>query len=189
MATAPAFVLHPDLEDARRQIEAIRAEVRVLTGPLTDLQMNWRAGEGQWSIAECIGHLTVSAHLFLPVVAEAIAKGIPGTGEFRYGRFENWVIGKIGKRGGFKVKAPKDWQPPKEQSREECLRAFESAHATVLARIVESNGLHLRRTRVRHPAIPLLTYSLCGIFRMTAAHCRRHLAQAQEVRAAAGFPR
>ncbi|MDX2150005.1 MAG: DinB family protein [Bryobacteraceae bacterium] len=182
------MTLHPDLEDARRQIEAVLADARTLTDPLSDEQMNWRPSPGHWSIAECVGHLSRTGVAFVPGIKAAMEQAQKSGGPFRYGWLESWAVSKMDQRGKIKVKAPKGLEAPPACPKAECLREFEAVHKEILEWVTRANGLHLSKTRVRHPFLPIVRYSLCGTFRMIAGHCRRHLAQAREVRSAPGFP-
>ena len=56
-------------------------------------------------------------------------------------------------------------------------------------RLRAADGLALDRVRVRSPFVPLVTVNLDTALRILTGHERRHLWQAQQVRAHPEFPR
>jgi hypothetical protein len=61
-------------------------------------------------------------------------------------------------------------------------------HEKARERLRGSDGLDLARCRMSHPSLPLLRFSLGVGFAIVTGHARRHLWQAQQVRAHAAFP-
>jgi len=45
--------MNADTQSMLGQIEAIKADGRVITAGLTDDQLNWHSTEGSWSILDC----------------------------------------------------------------------------------------------------------------------------------------
>ena len=63
--------MNPQLEEYRQQFERIASEAQELTAGLTEAQFNWRPAPDQWSIEECLAHLTAVGQ----VEVEAVANG------------------------------------------------------------------------------------------------------------------
>src|SRR2546425_291184 len=64
-----------ELEDYLRQIDAVKRDSRTVASGLSQAQLNWRPGEGRWSIAECLVHLNVVVTKTLPAFDRAIERG------------------------------------------------------------------------------------------------------------------
>jgi hypothetical protein len=188
---SPKLALVEELRDCYEQIENIKEDAQELTAPLNDAQFNWRPAANRWSISECLVHLNTTAGLDLPVLSAEIerghASGITGQGPFRYGFFDRWFVGFMDAPPKFRVKAPKKYRPEAGQLKEQVVPKFLSNHDRMLELVLRANGLDLARIKVASPAGP---FKLCLGQRLalTAAHDRRHLWQAWEVRKNRGFP-
>jgi hypothetical protein len=185
--------LPEELEDRRRQLEAVNTDARDLIAGLTDAQFNWRPAPDQWSIAECLDHLTVTnRELIRPLgagIMDARAKGWLGRGPFRHG----WLIGKFIRSMEPPVKrrfkAPRIFKPRSAMPLEEVAREFFETQGEVLRLINEANGVNLARVKITSPVTSWVKYSLGQAFDLIATHERRHLWQAREVKGHAAFPR
>jgi DinB superfamily len=189
--TSPKLALVEELRDYYEQIENIEEDAQELTAPLDDTQFNWRPSPKQWSISECLAHLNVAAALDLPLLAEEIergrAAGMTGHGPFRYGVVSRWFVGFMDAPPKFRVKAPKIYSPPAGFTRDKVVPEFLSIHQRLLELVAKANGLDLARIKVASPAGPF-KMSLGQRFALVAAHDRRHLWQAWQVRKHIDFP-
>lgn len=184
--------LTAELEECRRQYDRIKGDARDLAEGLSDIHFNWRPAPAQWSIAQCLDHLTITAQQFLPRLDAATSKGreerLYSDGPFRYGwletRFARWLEPPVRR----KFRSPSRFAPPPDQPRDQVLQAFLLSHDQLLERLEDANGLHLTRLRVESPFSRWVRYSLGQSFVIIAAHDRRHLWQARQVRGLAQFP-
>jgi len=182
----------PELQDIERQIHGVNEEARDLVRRLSGTQFNWRAAPGQWSIAQCLEHLAVTAQLELPHLERAISQAIQrqqfATGPFRYGRLGSWFVRSLEPPVKFKVKTTKPFAPPSADRRvDEVLGSYLQAHEEVLD-LRRSDGLDLARVRVTSAFVRYIHFSLGHAFAMIPAHARRHLWQARQVQGNAEFP-
>jgi hypothetical protein len=101
-----------------------------------------------------------------------------------------WFTGALEPPPRRAFKAPGKFQPPPhEQLPLAAVTAeFRRLQDELDGRLVASDGLHLAKLKLRSPAAPLLRLRLGGAFEILAAHQRRHLWQAEQVRQAEGFP-
>jgi hypothetical protein len=182
-----------DLEDFRRLLEGVVADARDLTAELSDSQFEWRPAPGQWSIAECLDHLTQTGRVALRHIRETLAdarrRGLYSRGPFRYGLLGQMIVRSMGPRPRMKFKAPAAFRPQPERARAEVERDFFALQDELLGCIRESNGLNLRRAKVTSPVTRLLRLSLGQEFALLIAHEQRHLWQARRVRANPVFPK
>lgn len=193
MAAPGYLALAPEIDDFRRQFEHLSTEADALTTSLRDDQFVWRPDPQAWSIALCLEHLNVTARVYLPQldegIASAIRRGLYGEGPFTY----NW-IGRLLPRMAeppprFRVKAPRPFHPPADRARQQIVAAFRAYQVQFIDRLRQANGLDLARARVASPMSPWLRLPLGGAFALMSAHERRHLWQARQVMARAGFPK
>ncbi|HYG78896.1 MAG TPA: DinB family protein [Pyrinomonadaceae bacterium] len=181
-----------DLEDFRRLLEAVSVDARDLTAELTDEQFNWRPAPGQWSIAECLDHLTQTGRVAVGHIRETLAdarrRKLYSRGPFRYGMLGQMIVRSMGPRPRMKFKAPAVFRPRPDRARQDVERDFFALQDELLGCIRESNGINLKRAKVTSPVTKLLRLSLGQEFALLIAHEQRHLWQARQVRASPAFP-
>jgi hypothetical protein len=176
-----------ELAAYNEQVDAICEAASALLAGLDDARFNWRPEAGAWSIAQCLGHLTLTGKAYLGPMEEAIAKareeGLVGKGPFRYGLLEGLFVRAVEPPVRLKViKSPSALTPPPEQSLEAGMNAFFRLQRRIVRALQQADGLHLARIKVPSPVKPLFTFSLGRCFAFLLAHERRHLEQAQRVR-------
>jgi hypothetical protein len=182
-----------DLAEHVLQFREHRMRAARLCGGLTTPQFNWRPQPDRWSMAECLVHLNLSARIFGQAIGSAIgrgrAAGLLADGPFRYGPLSRvllWAVDPDNKR---RFKAPARFVPetaPFEVA--DVLEEFVKAGVEWERLLREAEGLDLRRVKLASPAAPLLRFPLGAVFAVQCAHERRHLQQAEQVRAEPGFP-
>jgi len=189
--TSVKQALSEELRDYYEQFDNLKEDALELSVTLTNTQFNWRPSSKHWSISECLAHLNVVDGLDVPAVREAIdsgiAAGLTGKGPFRYGFLSRQFVRFSEPPAKVKFKAPKVYKHPSDRPKEEVLPEFVAIHDQLMELIVKANGLDLARIRVG-TQFPHVKFSLGQRFALLAAHDRRHLRQAWEVRRRAGFP-
>jgi len=165
------------LTTAAQQFEATKREASGLVGGLTDGQLN---------------HLATSTDAALPAIDRAIARARARnwrrTGPVRYGWFTRWMTGSMEPPPKRLMKTFKIFQPPAQSPRrEDVLRTLSESRDRLLERVRQSGGLDVKRAIVVSPVTRLFRMPLGGYLAFLAAHDRRHLYQAQQVKATPGF--
>lgn len=184
-----------DTDELSRQLHENRAQARRLAGSLSHHQFNWRPGTDRWSVAECIQHLNITEYMVLkvlrPVIDEALARGMTGTGPFHYGWFSRWFEAQMEPPPRRTFKAPTAFAvaPGSSWDRDKTLADFAAVGGKLDECLELSRTLDLRRIKVPSAAMPLLRLPLGATFRVQTAHERRHLWQAEQVVKDARFPR
>jgi hypothetical protein len=180
------------LDPLHAAFEAAKADARELVSPLPEAAFNWRRAPATWSIGECVDHLNVVGRKYLRAVDRAIETGrrdgITGQGPFRYGLFEGLFARFMEPPPLLRMPAPAAFAPSSEVRRDEALAAFLALQADLQERLVRAEGLDLRRLKTPSPVSRHLKLSLGKAFEIVAAHQRRHLWQARQVKADPGFP-
>lgn len=188
-ASSPS--LTEELKDYRDQFQNIQEDATELTAALSDEQFNWRPSPKQWSISECLAHLNVVDGMDLDTLRNAVEQGqkagIFGKGPFRYGIVSRWFVRFMDAPPKFKVSAPKIYTPPSNRARDQVIADFTAIHDQLLDLISKANGLDLARIKVPSP-LGRFKFSLGQRIALIAAHDRRHLWQAWEVRRHLNFP-
>jgi hypothetical protein len=176
-----------ELEEYHQQFERIKADARELTDGLTEAQFNWRPAPDQWSIEECLSHLTMIGHVEMPAIERAVdearAQGITGSSQpQRFGPIERFLIGLAEPPVKRKLPAPKRFTPLHGQPLTAVIPTFLHVQSQFQHQIDRAAGLDLARVKVVTPVASWLKMSLGGIFAHTIAHERRHIEQARRVR-------
>lgn len=189
---SPQTQLIEELRDYCEQIENIKEDAQELTATLNGQQFNWRLGPGHWSISECLAHLNSIDGQSLPLLAGTIERarieGLAGTGPFRYSFFSRKFNSAVEPPVKLRVKAPKEYVPPPEQSKEKVVPEFLTIRDQWIGLIRSANGLDLARIKVPVPFSKMVKFSLGPRFALMTAHNRRHLWQAWRVRKHPNFP-
>jgi hypothetical protein len=180
------------LQEYYIQIEEIKRDVVDLARGLTEAQFNWRPNPQKWSIGECVEHLNVTARLFWPEIASAV-NGARVSGWFSKGPYKRTWLGKIAIRAmeppaKRKFKAPRQFKPPANLPMMQVLSQFMAFQDRLLDLMRDANGVDLGRPRLQAPGSKLIKLTLGQSFGLMAAHERRHLWQARQVKDDPNFP-
>ena len=175
--------LTAELDDIRRRAEALVRDVDA--GQLTQ-----RPDPAKWSIAECLAHLNVSANVVQPMIAKAIERGkkdkVVGTGPFSLGfrgRLLIWIATPPPK---FRIRAPKSVAPPVTIANPtQLLPEFLKLQDEWLRLRNDAEGLDMARINIARHLSPFHCH-LSAVFPWMMAHQRRHLLQAEKVKAQLG---
>ena len=169
-----------------QQFEQIASEAKELTNGLTEAQFNWRPAPEDWSIEECLSHLTMVGHLEVRAIEAAVdaakAKGVTGKGPFELPIWERFILRETEPPVRHKMSAPKKFTPLHQQPVTGILPTFLHVQRNFMIQIERADGLDLRKVKVPTPITKLIKLTLAGTLAQAAAHERRHMAQARRVR-------
>lgn len=186
-------MLVEDLKNYHHEFLSIKSEAQNLFANLTDTQLNWQPGSNRWSVAQCIDHLLVTGRNSLSHIHEALnearSKGPISQGPFRYGMIERWFVRQMEPRAKMRFKAPKAYRPSVDRLPAEIVPSFYVLQEEFLLCIEVANGIDLSRTKVNNPVSRWFRLSLGQEVAFNAAHERRHLWQARQVKRERDFPR
>ena len=162
-------------------------------GGLSEAQLNWRPGEGRWSVAECLDHLLVTNALYLGCMERAIhrahAKG-KSAEESTHSRntiFGGFIIRTLKGGRAKAVPAPRMFSPASDIT-PGIVDRFVKSQVRLTEAMHDAEGLHLDRVKFGTPVSALLRANLGEAFELLVLHEARHLDQAEEVIATDGFP-
>jgi hypothetical protein len=178
-----------ELAGYEQQIEKIKTEARELTQGLNESQFNWRPAPDQWSIEECLSHLTMVGQWQLRAIEEAVTRaragGVTGSGPFHYGPIDRFIIDMTVRSAN---SAPKQFVPLHGQPVTAIMPTFLHVQSMFQLQMQLANGLDLARVKVATPMSRFVKLSLGAMFAQAAAHEQRHIAQARRVREKLGQP-
>jgi len=78
--------------------------------------------------------------------------------------------------------------PPADSNPREIITEFMASQNELQLLLREADGIDLGRAKIASPINKRLKFTLGQVFRLLAAHERRHLWQARKVKKAANFP-
>jgi hypothetical protein len=154
-------------------------------------QLLWRPDAGKsWCIAECVEHVALANAAYLenlkPVVARADASS--GSGTLHIGGWLSALLLKsVSPQAKRKLGAPRKIRPVRVDPGK-AFKSLAATHAEILALLDVQPRPDYNRVHFQNPFIPLVRFTVASAFLIMAAHGRRHLAQAERVREAPGFP-
>src|SRR5688500_7148919 len=180
--------LPPDLRSLETALDANERDVHALVAGLTPAAAAWRPAPGSWSVAECLDHLATANRVYVaamqPSAERALQEGRMRRGPAQPGLIGGWFVRYLEPpaRPLLKSKAPGKIRPRTAPPLADALAAFLSAHQEVLAFLRTYSGIDLAGTSFPNPFIRGIRFSLATGLHVLAAHERRHLWQAWNVR-------
>jgi hypothetical protein len=179
---APVIFTEKDREFALKYMNETREEfVKQLTG-ISDAQLNFRAGEGRWTIGEIAEHIIVVEDALKNMFNAPTAKKTFGSDVPRVA--DTAIILAITNRGQ-KFTAPEQVRPNgRWKTRDELLSNFEKTRGSTIE-WMKANKEDLRSTFVQSPMGMVDSYQ--AVLFLTG-HSDRHLAQLREVKADPKYP-
>ncbi len=187
-----AALANPELQDLERQIDALEIQVDSLVQGLGDEAANWRPGANRWSVVQCLEHLNAACRLYFPdldaAVERARRKGLTGPQAPRRGWLGRRMIRMIDAPVRRKMPAPKPFIPADTLSLAAVVAQYRADKKRLRQILLAADGLDLWRAKMRMSAFKLIKLSLGDTLAFMLAHERRHLWQAERIRATPGYP-
>ena len=180
-----------ELDDYQRQFCAIKQDARELLAGIDETALAWRPEPGRWSIAENLMHLNLMGEQYVKAIDECIAgareRGLFSSGPFRYTVFSNLMVQGTEPPPCHKLRTTRAMTPRGDAPVTAALPVFLHLQDQLAERLKRAEGLDLARATLVSPLMRRLRQSLGLAFAFVAAHERRHLWQAREVRNATEF--
>jgi hypothetical protein len=177
--------------DLMGQLDEWDREAKELVAGLAPEQLNWQPAPGSWSIGQCLEHLCATTEAYLPPITTALQNGRgPATGEIAPGGPTRWFIQKFIEPStqAARAKAPKKIVP-NARVETSVLDRFVRGNEAVRDLIRRAAPYDVNRIRFKNPFIPGLRFTVGAGLLIICRHERRHLLQAERVKASTGFPR
>ncbi len=181
--------LSPALAAVTREFHDAQKDAQRLVDSVSEGEWNRKPAPGRWSVAECISHLNLTNQAYLPLIREAIERGNRDRSAKRMPRvprldITGWLLCRIMEPPvrRLKSKTLPGFSPSATADRLSILERFNQLQGNLLEELEAADGLNLSRLKIASPFNPRIRYNLYSCFRILAAHERRHLWQAEQVR-------
>jgi hypothetical protein len=157
---------------------------------LTSQQLNWTPSAGAWSVGQCLEHLCITNHVYLEPISSALVGGRLGSvDEITPGWFGRWFIRNYIEPSstGRRSPAPKKIKPPSNAD-PSILRRFLTSNDRARELVRSAASHDVNRIRFRNPFVGVVRFTVGTGFEILSKHQRRHLLQAERVKASPKFP-
>jgi hypothetical protein len=186
--------LPPDLQRVLEGIDETDRAADTLAAGLSDAQMQWQPDGGTaWSVAQCLEHLATMNVVYGTPVRKAVdaarAAGWTRRGPSSPGFFGRKFIESMEPPVRRKMRSPSQARPGSGLPREEVLRRYHEANAAIRTLVHDAAGIDVNRATFQNPFLPLIKMKVATGLQVIAAHNRRHIWQAEQVRRRADFPK
>ena len=166
------------------ELNAADERATALAKALTPQQLNWKPRPGEWSVGQCLEHLSIANEVYLRAISNSLV-GHPLTmvQDITPGWFGQWFIRNYieplprSKRR----RAPKKIRPGAEIERsilDRFLRSNDMAREVV----IRARHYDVNRIRFKNPFVPVIRFTVGTGLEILSKHQRRHLLQAERVR-------
>jgi len=186
-AASNAPALSPQMEQIRREVEEASQRARALVHGLNQDQLRRRPAPGRWSVAECISHLSKSAEINLPQIdaalSEARQRNLRGDGPYQLDFVGALLKWSLEPPYHMKVKTTAPFEPAADEPVAQVLPRFLASQSELLARVDRAQGLALDQVKITSGFNSRVRYNAFAAFHIMLAHARRHLWQAEQVKA------
>jgi hypothetical protein len=187
-----ALAVPEDIQALERALNEVERDARAVASALSEDLGGWRARPGSWSVAECLDHLATANTVYLGAM-EAAAERALREGRQRRGPARPGLLGGLFvrsleppvRRRRFMVKAPKAIRPRESPPLHDAIARFLASHERARGFLLSYAGIDLTGTRFDNPFVRGVRFSLATGLHVIAAHERRHVWQAWNVRRAA----
>jgi len=153
---------------------------------LSDIQWNFKPSPERWSVAECAEHIAVSEDSIFDLLKQVMkSPAAPDKQAAAKGKDE--LIQRAVPDRSVKAQAPEFLQPKRRwPDREVLIAHFKQSRDRNIA-YIQTTDDDLRNHFMEHPL--LKTIDAYQIMLLISAHCERHTAQINEVKADPNFPK
>jgi len=178
--------LAAELNDLIRQFENSKKELTDLLTGISEEQFNQRSVSGAWSIGECAGHLIITGKDYTRQIENGLKKAEQKKyilkGPYKFSWLGKKFINNIEPPVKRKFKNPVRWAPDSKLSLQKIKDEYLALQDRYIDLLKRSGGLDIMRVKLPSPATSLLRFSIYEMFHVNAAHQRRHLWQAKNVK-------
>lgn len=174
--------LTPQLAEVAEALERARRHAHRLAEAASPEAWGAEPEPGAWSVAECLQHLNLTSEVYLPPLRKVIDDA-RRAGRTRRRAHRRDVIGWLFCRlleppARMRVKTPPRFVPRDAQPKDRVLGDFDRLQDELAALLEPADTLDLNGIKVRSPFAAWARYNVYSIFKVIAAHQRRHLWQA-----------
>lgn len=174
------------LLNLEKQFEELKTSVNNLTEDLSEEQFNTKPAPDRWSVAECISHLNVTWNLYKNLIADAVAKNqnlsFKNPDDFQPRFIMKKFTEMMEPPYKFKMKTFAQFVSNEKLSKQETINKFNEGIEEAVKFINTGENVDIKKTIIVSPVSKFIKYQLGELFPFLAAHARRHIWQAENVK-------
>jgi hypothetical protein len=164
------------------QVQSVTNRAQRLVLGWSEEQLSTRPQPASWSTTECLEHLALTTHVFLPSIAEIMAKTprLTKVRTLRCDALAKVLIRMLEPPYRLRYKALPHIAPRRNDFSSAWKAFLESQEE--LAEIIRSAvGLAIDTVKIQSPVCSHFNYSIYGALEILSAHQRRHLWQMEQI--------
>lgn len=180
---------HPHLQHLRANLDTVTAAAARFRSTFSDEQLRWQPSPDAWGIAACFDHLYVTGELYYPRIQEAIGRAKTNAEEpYRPSFFARKFIDALRPDSTRRLRTLRIFRPEQAPTDAPALDRFLAQQRELVGLLQQADGVNLNSGTFASPATRLVRFTIGAALTMLITHQQRHLAQAQRVQQAPGFP-
>jgi len=170
-------------------LESAQSKVRSLGDKISAAAWKKHPAPDAWSAADCVEHLNLTSHAYVPLLRDAIARArlirAPAPRHYRQdlpGRLMGFMMGPMKHIGKFKigrVKTTGPFTPRGGKTREQLLSEFVRLQSDLITLVRSADALPIDRVKIQSP-FGRMKYNAYSALIIVSQHEHRHLQQAEE---------
>jgi len=165
------------------ELDAADARAVAVAKHLTPQQLNWKPSSAEWSVGQCLEHMSIANEVYLRAMAPAL-EGQPRAvvQEITPGWFGRWFIRTYiapsarTRRG----RAPRKIRPGAEVPAS-VLERFLASNKAIRSFIDRARHYNVNRIRFVNPFVGIVRFTVGTGLEITSKHESRHLLQAERI--------
>ena len=174
------------LLNLEKQLEDLKASVKNLTEDLSEEKFNTKPAPDRWSVAECISHLTATWNPYKKILTEAIAENQNSSFKNPDNFKPRFIMKKFTEMMEppykFKMKTFAQFVSGEKLSKQQTINKFNEGIDETVNFIHACENVDIKKTIIVSPVSKIIKYQLGELFPFLAAHARRHIWQAENVK-------
>jgi len=172
------------------ELDAADQRATALAKTLTPRQLNWTPSPGAWSVGQCLEHLYLTNEVYLgPMSTSLEGRQHAVVQDITPGWFGRWFIRNYIEPSSKmkRVRAPRKIRPG-AQIEPSILDRFLDSNDRARELVHRARNYDVNRIRFRNPFVAVIRFTVGTGLEIISKHQRRHLLQAERVRASLNFP-
>jgi hypothetical protein len=175
-----------ELQKLEDEFREMKKQAGDFLAKISVAEFNKRPANNGWSAAECIDHLIVTGFDYCDLFEEGLkkleAKNIRYRGEMKHGFFGGRFAASVEPPVKRKFKSPQKWRPDSKINKTKATEAYPQLQDRWIELINKSEGWNITKVMLPSPAVNWIKFSAFDTLFINAAHQRRHLWQAKNVK-------
>ena len=179
-------VMPSELKKIYDEFSEMKKDSAAFLSKVKDSEFNKRPPDNGWSVAECIDHLIVTGVDYCDTYEKGLKKleekNLRYSGEMKFSWIGTKFIGNVEPPVKKKFKSPGKWRPDSNINKAKATEAYLQLQDRWMELAERSAPWDLTKIKLPSPAVSWIKFSAFVILEVNAAHQRRHLEQAKNVK-------